>query len=274
MIIEKVNISDLYKLEGQAELTCYVHDSFRDNSAEYVMPAVVIAPGGAYAFVSKRESEPIASYFLANGYNAFVLDYSVAPYCYPTQLLQLASAVDYVKVNAKRLHVNADRVFAVGFSAGGHLVGDLATEYTSLNADFGVKLDCKPTAAALCYPVINAEYLDKNGTTYTNLLGKYSDGERTELLKKLNLDRAVTADVPPCFIWTTAQDAAVLPQGALLFATKLLNCGVMCELHMYPQGRHGLATADFQTNDYQPFMDKVHTWLPMCDGFFKSVKQN
>ena len=96
MIVEKVNISERYKLEGHATLTCYIHDSYRDNTADYVMPAVVIAPGGAYAFVSKREGEPIASYFLANGYNAFVLDYSVAPHCYPTQLLQLACATDYV----------------------------------------------------------------------------------------------------------------------------------------------------------------------------------
>ena len=95
MIVEKVNISERYKLEGSATLTCYIHDSYRDNTADYVMPAVIIAPGGAYAFVSKRESEPIASYFLANGYNAFVLDYSVAPHCYPTQLLQLARSEEH-----------------------------------------------------------------------------------------------------------------------------------------------------------------------------------
>lgn len=269
MIVEKVNISERYKLEGHATLTCYIHDTYRDNMADYVMPAVVIAPGGAYAFVSKREGEPIASYFLANGYNAFVLDYSVAPHCYPTQLLQLACATDYVKSNAAQLHIDARRVFTVGFSAGGHLVGSLATQYNTLNAAFGVELDCKPAAVALCYPVINSRYVF--GNSFDNLLSRYGLEERDELLGKLNLDNAVTCDVPPCFIWTTAQDTAVLPQGALSFATELLNCGVMCELHMYPRGRHGLATADEQTNEYQPFMDKAHTWLAMCDDFFKSV---
>lgn len=269
MIVEKVNISERYKLEGHATLTCYIHDSYRDNTADYVMPAVVIAPGGAYAFVSKREGEPIASYFLANGYNAFVLDYSVAPHCYPTQLLQLACATDYVKSNAAQLHIDARRVFTVGFSAGGHLVGSLATQYNTLNAAFGVELDCKPAAVALCYPVINSRYVF--GNSFDNLLSRYGLEERDELLGKLNLDNAVTCDVPPCFIWTTAQDTAVLPQGALSFATELLNSGVMCELHMYPRGRHGLATADEQTNEYQPFMDKAHTWLAMCDDFFKSV---
>lgn len=272
MNVNSIDISAIYNLEGQATLDCYIHGRYNDKQKEYFLPAVIVAPGGGYGFLSKREGEPIASYFLAKGFNAFVLNYSVAPVCYPAQLLQLASAVDYVKKNAQELHIDAERIYTLGFSAGGHLVGNLAAEWHSLNKTFGVSLDCMPTAAALCYPVINVEYIRKEGNTYKNLLRNYSEQERGELLKKLNLDCAVTSNVPPCFVWATAEDTVTYPQGALSFTKALLDNGIRCELHMYPTGGHGLATADEQTNEYQPFMDKVHTWLPMCADFFKSVK--
>lgn len=40
-------------------------------------PAVVLCPGGAYAFVSRREADPVALRFFAAGYQVFILTYSV-----------------------------------------------------------------------------------------------------------------------------------------------------------------------------------------------------
>ena len=52
-----------------------------DNSSEIdpnrKRPSVLVIPGGGYEMTSDREAEPIAMQFLAAGFNAFVLRYSV-----------------------------------------------------------------------------------------------------------------------------------------------------------------------------------------------------
>ena len=91
--------------------------------------AMLVIPGGGYCGVcSDREGEPIALEFFAKGYNAFVLNYRAgkAGDVYPSQLLDAAAAMIYIREHEEELCINKDRVFAVGFSAGGHLCGSLA----------------------------------------------------------------------------------------------------------------------------------------------------
>ena len=130
-------------------------------------PAMIVIPGGAYAFCSQREGEPVALYYLSKGYNAFVLDYSVAPVAYPYQLIEGCMAVAYVRDNAKEFGVDAEHVGAIGFSAGGHLTGMLATmtdEKPVLNALKDKANLCKPNAVILSYPVITAGEFEHKGS--------------------------------------------------------------------------------------------------------------
>nr|AIA94970.1 CAZy families CE10 protein [uncultured Clostridium sp.] len=62
---------------SQAELTAYLLDQSPDLGNAVERPAILIFPGGAYQTCSDREAEPIAMAFLAEGYQAFVLRYSV-----------------------------------------------------------------------------------------------------------------------------------------------------------------------------------------------------
>ena len=84
-------------------------------------PAVVICPGGGYEFKSDREAEIVAMRYLAAGMQAFVLQYSVAPSRYPCALLELATAVAYIRTHAKEYFVDSEKIVIAGFSAGGHL---------------------------------------------------------------------------------------------------------------------------------------------------------
>ena len=62
-----------------AELIAYL----QDNDSELEMtrwkqrPAMLVLPGGAYAFLSEREGEPVALKYSAQGYQAFVLRYTL-----------------------------------------------------------------------------------------------------------------------------------------------------------------------------------------------------
>lgn len=82
---------------SSATITSYVFAPTEDAYALKPLPAVVVVPGGGYDHVSPREGEPVALRLLAMGYQAFVLNYSVAPAVYPLALQELARAVDTVR---------------------------------------------------------------------------------------------------------------------------------------------------------------------------------
>ncbi|MBQ8309289.1 MAG: alpha/beta hydrolase [Clostridia bacterium] len=267
-----VDLKAEYGLQG-GTLTCLVADRPFDAEVEWKRPALIVVPGGGYAYTSKREAEPIAFEFLARGFHTFILDYRTGAQNnvrYPEQLLELSAAVDYVKKHSGELCVNKDEVFAIGFSAGGHLVGNLAIEYASVPEKAGKPLDCKPTAVGLCYPVISK--IHGHQGSFVNLLDGYSEEAQAELLKTLNLNEAVTENTPPAFLWATATDGAVPADNALRYALALAQNNVPYELHIYPKGSHGLSAGNKEIN--MPNADKewlkrIPRWLDECTAFFR-----
>ncbi len=266
----KVRLNEEYPFLQGGELSCIAMDCPLDQGGEnWRRPAVVVVPGGGYEFVSKREGEPVATEFLSRGFQTFVLTYLCAPQGarYPEQLLEVASAVDYVKKHAKELCVNPDEVFVVGFSAGGHLTGNLAIEYASASEKAGVALDCKPTAVGLCYPVISK--IHGHQGSYDNLLKGYSEEEKAALYPTLNLNEGVSENTPPAFLWATAEDQAVPPDNALRYALALDRQGIPYELHIYPRAWHGISTAKAEINADHPDFPRISRWTEDCACFFK-----
>ncbi len=253
------------RLDGM--ITDYPYDGEVDQT--WARPAVLVIPGGGYGMTSRREGEPIASAFMGQGFQVFVLWYLTATdgVRYPEELLEVSSAVDYIKKNAKELNVNPDEVFAVGFSAGGHLTGNLAIEYESVSKKAGVALDAKPTGVGLCYPVISNTH--GHFGSYENLLKDYSAEEKTALMKTLNLNEAVSESTPPAFIWATADDQVVPADNAIRFAQAMSDHGREYELHVYPTGRHGLATGRLDINPEGAELKKVRRWVEDCAEFFR-----
>ena len=270
MRVSTIDLKEKYSFLQGGTLECMLMDFPWDgeNTIGWKRPAVIVVPGGGYGFVSKREGLPVASEFFAQGFQAFVLTYEVAPSAaYPEQLLELSAAVDYVKANAKEMNVNADEVFVVGFSAGGHLTANLAVEYQNVSEKAGVALNCKPTAVGLGYPVISK--INGHLGSYENLLNGYTEEAQEELLKTLNLNEAVTKVTPPAFIWTTASDRCVPADNALRYAMALAKEGIEYELHVYPRGDHGASTGGFEINGERVGIERIKGWTDMCAKFFR-----
>ncbi len=266
-----VELAKRYSFLQGGTLSCILTDSPYDGAAPFwKRPAVLVVPGGGYGMTSKREGEPIANAFLAKGYQVFILEYVCAPHArYPEQLFEVAAAVDYVKANAEDFAVNPDEVFVVGFSAGGHLTGNLAVEHQNVSKMAGASLNCAPKAVGLCYPVISRVH--GHVGSYDNLLNGYSEEEKTELLKKLNLNEYVSEQTPPAFIWATAADNAVPADNAIRYALALADKEILYELHIYPRGQHGLSTGDFEINAAFPDAERVARWTSDCAAFFRSL---
>ena len=72
MTVEKLDLTN----EG-ASLTAYIQDPSPELPNFEKRPAMLVIPGGGYNFCSDREGEPVALAFMAMGFNAFVLRYSI-----------------------------------------------------------------------------------------------------------------------------------------------------------------------------------------------------
>jgi acetyl esterase/lipase len=225
---------------------------------------VLLCPGGGYEYISPREGKPVALAFNERGYDAFVLDYTVADKdngrsapLNTKPLADLSSAVAHIRENAERYNIDPNKIAVCGFSAGGHLAASLGV-YWHTPAFWGGDKPAaiyRPNALILCYPVITAgEY--KHAGSIANLAG---GGDASVF----SLENYVSAKTPPAFIWHTSEDAAGPVQNSLLFASRLAEHGVPFELHVYPFGWHGLSLANAKLN--KGFENKhVGGWFNSC----------
>lgn len=276
MLYEIIHLKEHYRFLGEdgrdPTLTCYLPDNLSEMRREdQKRPCLLILPGGAYMMCSQREAEPIAFHFLPAGYNVFVLTYSVAPHRFPAQLLEAAAAFDWITRHADRLHCDLKRTAIMGFSAGGHLAAHYvgAGDFPEVKAVFP---ECHRVAALLlCYPVITTDPAFSHKKSFEFLLGAYPQGEAAQ---RFSCEKLVRANTPPTFLWHTAADENVPVENTLLYALALSRFDVPYEMHIYPYGVHGLATADAQTNNPLPdiaardhqWLENARNWLAMTFG--------
>lgn len=265
MIYQRIELNERGSKNSYA--TAYIWKANHELPARK-RPAIIICPGGGYQFVSYREDEPVAFQYLARGYNVVVLHYSVYPDAtYPTALLELGRVVLTLRQKAEEWLIDSDKIVLMGFSAGGHLVASYSCFWKKelLSESLGCSNDVlKPNGLVLAYPVITSgEYAHRG--SFVNLLGDRYD----ELVNEMSLERQVTADNPPTFLWHTYTDGTVPVENSLLFAHALREKGVPTELHIYSEGEHGLSLASELTAVYdaqiipscQTWVELVHLWM-------------
>lgn len=251
---------------GKPTLTTYLI-SYTDALVVKKRPLVVICPGGGYSHVSDREGEILALQFLAMGYHAAVLRYSVSPAVYPTQLLELAKAMSTIREHTKEWCIEEDKIILQGSSAGAHLAASLGCFWNQafLAQAAGVenRMLC-PNAMILSYPVITSgEFAHKD--SFVKLLGdRYN-----ELLEQMSLENQVTEDTPKTFLWHTYEDGAVPMENSLLFAQALRKKNIPLELHIYPRGGHGLGLGNILTSSMpgKEIQPEISTWIAMAGTF-------
>ncbi|GBG94234.1 acetyl esterase [Ligilactobacillus salitolerans] len=234
-------------LSETARMTGYILDNSSEVDEKRVRPAVIICPGGGYRFTSDREAEPIAVKMSSFGLQAFVVRYSVAPARYPTALYELAAAVKLVRENASQYHVDPNKIIVLGFSAGGHLAANLATVWNQPILEQGgfTAADCQPNALVLGYPVITSGTF-AHEDSFRALLGEDATEQQ---LSAVSLEKQVSENTPPTFIWTVADDEVVPAENSLMFAQALKKAGVSCELHVFRHGYHGMSLGTKETTN-------------------------
>lgn len=206
--------------------------------------ALLLMPGGGYRWVVvDREGYEMARWLAARGVTVFVLFYRLPGDGWQNNadvaLADAQRAMRIIRSRAAEWKLDAERIAAMGFSAGGHLCADLMTrhaERVTPVVDEVDALSARPCIAAPIYPVVTLSGLHVHKGSRERLLGRNADAAAEAAHSP---QRNVTADNCPVFLVHAEDDEAVPPENSLLLRAALREKKVPVELHLFTKGGHG-----------------------------------
>jgi acetyl esterase/lipase len=207
--------------------------------------AVVICPGGGFSILAwDLEGTEVAQWLNTLGVAGIVLKYRVPTrdqephWMAPAQDAQ--RTISLVRHHAREWGVDADKVAALGFSAGGMAVVKtaLASKRYYDPIDDIDQASCRPDRAILIYAA--------------GLPDAAETGEE---------ELAITEETPPMFM-VHAFDDFVPVAGTANMLLALRRAGVASELHIYDTGGHGYG---LRRRDDMP----VTTWTEPCAAWLR-----
>ncbi|HEY6814052.1 MAG TPA: alpha/beta hydrolase, partial [Croceibacterium sp.] len=206
--------------------------------------AVLVTPGGGYVrVVVDKEGYELGHWLSARGFTVFVLFYRLPGDGWAAgpdvALSDAQRAMRLIRYRARDYGLDPERVAAMGFSAGGHVVADLGTRFatrTYAPVDAADTLSTRPFALAAIYPVISMTAPIAHAGSREQLVGKDAPAA-LERAHSPHLNVPVGA--PPFFILHAEDDDAVPVENALLLRAALKERGIPAETHLFAHGGHG-----------------------------------
>lgn len=182
-------------------------------------PAVLIAPGGGYSYLSwEHEGIEICRMFQKHGYTAFLLKYR-CPGRRQAAFADGARAIRVIRYQAEKFRIDPGKVGVLGFSAGAHLCAVLSAPATEPYPpkDAIDQLEFRPDFAALIYPAfLTADWQDL----------------------ALNKEFCVDEKTPPTLLIQTGDDP-IKVENSLAWYRALRQKNIPCEMHLWDKGGHG-----------------------------------
>jgi len=224
---------------GVAQPALVVRRAPRPNGA-----AMLLCPGGGYSFLSyDNEGEEQARWLNARGVTAFILLYRLPGEGWADRatvpLADAQRAMRLIRSRAAEFGIDPRRIAALGFSAGGHLAGSLATRHAETvyaPVDSTDRLSARPDLAGMIYPVVSMAAPFTHGDSRDNLLGRDADEAAR---RAASVEMRVTAETPPIFLAHASDDGLVPIQNSLSLYAATLTAKCPAELHAFDEGGHG-----------------------------------
>lgn len=267
----KVETANLWnKIPGECTevptITAYIPENKTSDAA------VVVFAGGGYSMRASYEGKDYAEFLAENGICAFDVAYRVAPAEFPLPLLDARRGVKYARYFAEKYGINKNKIAVMGSSAGGHLSALCSTYKEEI--DFEVEQDeiekeaYLPNAQILCYPVIKLTAPIGHEGSGKNLLGgQHSEKMVDELCPELIADESV----PPAFIWHTFDDQVVNVINSLDYAKRIRELGGEAEVHIFPNGHHGMGLSLRTDDEAELLRGHVRQWSELLINWLRYI---
>lgn len=252
----------------KATLTTYIHEESETRKGQIpVRPAVIVLPGGAYGYIEHREGEPAALTFMKEGFNTFVLNYSIKEESvFPNPLEEISLAVWTVRKNCEAWNIDPNKITVLGFSAGACICSMLSTQWD--NDEMIKRLNIpkegnRPNAVVMGYGAASNKGVMEEAKYIPDFLGKIS----RDMTPELELIDYINKDTAPTFIWHTRNDRNVPCKQPLQYAQKLFEFDIPFEIHVFDGARHGLSVCNYLSAYKDPDLldaPNLKEWVPLC----------
>lgn len=232
--------------------------------------AILVFPGGGYNKLAiDLEGSEICEWLASIGVTGVLLKYRVPASghhydkdCHcgkdpikPLALQDAQRAMSLVRFRAKEWNLNANKIGVMGFSAGGHLVADVSTNYKKRAYNITDNID-----TINCRPNFGLSFFPGHMTVHTK--------HPYDLNNTLHVD----SDTPPMFILQAGNDPIDTIQNSLVYYIALKKAGVPTEYHIYAEGGHafGLNRTALDNPDWNKL--PIADWENLVARWLRTIK--
>lgn len=207
-----------------------VLDVYRPKNAKGILPVIVNFHGGAWIYGDKELYQFYCMNLAQHGFAVVNASYRLAPeYKFPTAMEDMNEVLTWTLENAQMYGFDTNNMFAVGDSAGAHLLSLYCSAMgnPSYADNYKMKIPEKLEFRAIClncgvYSLDGISLDDKqNRTLLKQFLPKKGSQEELEMITPL---RHMTKHFPPSYVMTAPGD--FLKDQAPLMDKKLEELGI------------------------------------------------
>lgn len=259
------HVQEVYKTIDSLTLKMdvfYTSQSFaRENNT-----AIVFFHGGGWAFGTPSEFFTTCERYARMGIVSFSVEYRLSvkngvtphPTISPIEsVMDAKSAIRWVRGNAKRFHIDGNKIVAAGQSAGGHLALSTAMidNYNEKSDDLAIS--CRPNAVLLFSSCVNTVegWCDRLLANRRNQIWSISPAHN------------IKSGLPPMIEFHGADDDQVPKWTVQFFESAMKKEGNYFELHIYEGRKHYLGEGNPNYSRY--YDDEI---LKVADNFLRKFK--
>lgn len=222
-----------------------VLDVYRPQTTKQKLPVIVSVHGGGWVYGDKKLYSHYCTRLAERGFVVVNFSYRLSPESkFPCHLEDTVKVFDWVQKNAEKFGMDKEYVFAVGDSAGGHILALFCAMCTNpefaSNFAFQPAENTLPKAVALNCAALDMDAIQSSAASNTMALMKdvLPKGKMEEYLKLANPISYVNEKFPPCMLMTCNED--FLKEQPDTFMKKLEECKVPYVYKYYGDEEHKL----------------------------------